>query len=95
MQTEKQTPREEMMKLTKMMGVGAALMVSAVFADSALAQCSGNALEASYKHFGRSGHDGEMRKVFPCGTLVCQAGSRREGRPRTCRWVLNKKSKGS
>ena len=83
------------MKLTRVMGVAAVIVATAAFSDSAYAQCAGSALEASYKYFGRSGHDGQMRKVLPCGTLVCQAGSRRESRPRTCQWVLKKKSKGS
>lgn len=85
------------MKAARMIGVAAVVLVSGVFADSARAECSGSALEASYKYFGRSGNDGQMRKVLACGTLVCQAGSRRENRPRTCQWLLNKnkKSKGS
>lgn len=83
------------MKMLRVMGIAAALAATVSFADSAYAQCTGSALEASYKYFGRSGYDGQMRKELPCGTLVCQAGSRRENRPRTCQWILKKKSKGS
>jgi hypothetical protein len=95
MSVEKYSWQEGAMRVTRVMGVAAVLVATVAFADSAYAQCTGSALEASYKYFGRSGYDGEMRKVLPCGTLACQAGSRREGRPRTCRWVLKKKSKGS
>ena len=53
------------MNLTRVMGGAAVLVVTAAFSGSAYAQCTGSALEASYKYFGRSGHDGQMRKELP------------------------------
>jgi hypothetical protein len=48
------------MKMLRVMGIAAALAATVSFADSAYAQCTGSALEASYKYCPSSGFSGQL-----------------------------------